>query len=158
MIKKRKIITQIENGLIVGLLTYFAYFLTTFYWQLNEISEFELIMLSVISGLFLLLISPIYLFFSLKKFYRNLEENLKPKKRYFIALIMITSIITFILLDCLVFLIDNSLSKEYLDYLNSLEPNSEIDTILPMSILNIVPFIMFGLLSYITSVLIVKKK
>ena len=46
MIKKRKIITQIENGLIVGLLTYFAYFLTTFYWQLNEISEFELIMLS----------------------------------------------------------------------------------------------------------------
>ena len=70
---------------------------------------------------------------------------------------MIVAITSIVLIDSIVFFIDNSVSIEYLDYLNSLDPKNKQDTILPMSIYNIVTIFIFGILSYVISVLIIKK-
>lgn len=157
MNKKQTKTTIIENGLMVGFLTYTLSFIITFYWQLDGFNEFNLIFLSIITGLILLIISPIFLYFNIKKFYLNFESDKKPKRRYLIALVMIIAIITIVLIDSIVFFIDDSVSIEYLDYLNSLDPNNIQESVLPMSIYNLATIIIFGFLSYAISVLIIKK-
>ncbi|MBT8243897.1 hypothetical protein [Winogradskyella sp.] len=157
MTKKNNLKVQIESGILTGTITFFVYFLITFYWQLNGLTDFNLIMLSILSGLILLIVSPIYLFFNLRKFYNRQDQENKPKRRYFIGFIFIITIITIIILDVLIFIFDNSLSIEYLDYLNSLDPKNSIEYVLPMTLLNIIPIIVFGLISYFISILIVSK-
>ncbi|MDC0380315.1 hypothetical protein OAM52_01420 [Flavobacteriaceae bacterium] len=157
MINKRNIKVQLDSGIVLGVITFFLYFLITFYWQLNGLSDFNLIMVSILSGLILLIVSPIFLFFNLRKFYYKLEKENKPKRRYFVGLIFIIAIASIIVLDVLVFLFDNTLSTEYLNYLNSLDPHNAIENLLPMSLLNIILLFIFGLISYALSILIIRK-
>lgn len=148
----------IENGLIVGFITFFLSFITIFYWQYNGFEEFELILLSLITSFYLFIVNTIYSYFIFNRFYKNIESPKKPKRRYLIAMVIFASIILIILLDSLVFFIDDSVSIEYLNYLNSLdESNAEEETLLPMNILNIVQIFIFGFLSYVLLALMVKK-
>lgn len=115
-------------------------------------------LLSIISGLFLFIVSPIYFFFKVNKFYLRQQETKKIKKSFLVSSIITIAIITLVLLDSISFFIDKSTSIAYINFLNEIDPNDIQIYIHPISILNIISIILFGLFSFLLSVLIIKNR
>lgn len=148
----------IEIGVLIGIATALLTFCTTFYWQQQGFNDATIILLSIIGGVYLfistLLIHYFYTNYILKK------ENFKNfKRRYSIPLILIISMLTYLLVDSLIFLFDNSLSQEFQELLNAMtrDENSMLNELYPFGILNSVVTLLFGLFSSFLSLFIIKK-
>lgn len=155
----------ISIGLLIGAVTFFLTFLTTFYMNYDNLSIIEISLLPLISGFFF--------FFALTFIGINQLNNINIKNNfisinnyYQILIIFIVSFITYLLIDSLIFIFDKSLSHNYSNGLINLTEEinkNEIEEFkkfgkLPFSIQNFILTFFAGIVAYITILITMKKK
>jgi len=156
----------LDLGLFSGMSLFVLTFITCLYWLQDGFDMIEVSLLTIISGFYFLLIIPIANSIGLNKYIRKtLDAGKKPLKRIHLVLIVFgISLLTYVLLDSVFFLIDKSVSLEYADALKYLantnnQPVEGMDsfTKIPFSIQNVIVTFILGLLGSFISLLFVKK-
>ena len=153
---------QIISGILSGILTFLITFLITFYWQIQGFTPFRALLLSILSSfLYMIILIPTNII-SVRKFLKNeIITNGKAFRRYPLLIIFVSSLLAFLIFDTVFFLFDDSLSRDYLQFLNSVEPNPDLESteeILPMGLMNVFQMLIFGLISILISLVFIKKK
>ncbi len=108
--KKIKPFTGI--GILIGLITFFLTFLTTFYMNYGNLSIIEISLLPLTGGFFFFFSLTFIGINQLNKI--NIENDFILINRYCqILIILIISFATYLLADSLIFIFDKSLSENY---------------------------------------------
>ena len=156
--KKSLVRSSIEIGALIGILAFILTFMLTFYWQIKGFTMTTIIFLPFVAGLVLMIITPLINRFITNKILNNIESE-GYKRRYIAIWIILCSFITYLLLDSIVFIFDSSLPKDYLIFLNSLssDNNAKVKTAFPFGLMNSFITIVFCMISYIITVLTLKK-
>lgn len=161
--KLKKIIAFAEPSLVVGLIIFFIIFLITFLLQMNGLSLLEVFILPFISGIILFFGLFFANFIVIKRMKKNKNFNLTKNKFIHVLLIFFFTLIMYILLDSILYLIDDSLSKEYASAINKFSDPGDIEAQeglknLPFSIQNLIVTIFFGLFSVICTLPFINTK
>ena len=155
----------ISNGILIGFITFFLTFITTFYLNYDNLSLIEVSLLPFIGGFFFYFSLTFISINQLNKI--NIESNFITINRYYkILLLLIISFITYLLLDSFIFIFDSSLSENYSQGLINLAKNNNQNEIeefkkfgkIPFGLQNFVLTIIAGIVSYITILVTMKKK
>ena len=162
MNKLKKWSGTIESGVLTGSATFFATLMVLMYWQSNGFTEVEFILMSVISGVFLFIFS---LFFNYTFLKPNLLKRFKKRselsrRRSNVVLVsLLVACITYLLMDYILFLVDASIPKDYLAFINNLESNVEnrIQNSYPLGLVNFITTLIFGIFAAIISLFFIKK-
>lgn len=150
-------------GVIIGFISFFLTFLTTFSLQMDKMSIIKISFLPLIFGFYYFFTFIISSVISLNKInsitHKNREKQ--PNKLKQILFIAVVSFALYYILDSIVFFFDDSLSKDYANGILSITENptekdiTEIENLskLPFciqnSFLNIISFFFSILFSYI---------
>ncbi|QKX06714.1 hypothetical protein HN014_17925 [Aquimarina sp. TRL1] len=164
--KKNKISKQlvyvIETGILVGVSLFSLTFLTTFLWQINGLNTRELVLLSVIAGVYLIVLTVLINYVRLNPFFYQLKQQFSKrcKRRNAIFLVLGISILIYFILDSIVYFVDDSLAVDYWNFLISLDPQKEAENIVayPFAIINSVVTFVFGIFGALVSFFLVKKE
>ena len=161
--KKIKPFTGI--GILIGLITFFLTFLTTFYMNYGNLSIIEISLLPLTGGFFFFFSLTFIGINQLNKI--NIENDFILINRYCqILIILIISFATYLLADSLIFIFDKSLSENYSQGLINLTEemnNNEIQEFekfgkLPFGMQNFVLTLIAGIVSYIAILIGMEKK
>jgi hypothetical protein len=161
--KLKKIIAFAEPSIAVGLSVFFIIFLITFLLQMNGLSLLEVFILPFISGIILFFGLFIANFIVIKRIKADINFSLTENKFIHVLLIFFFTLIIYILLDSILYLIDDSLSKEYASAIYKFSDPGDIETQeglenLPFSIQNLIVTIFFGLFSMICTLPFINTK
>jgi hypothetical protein len=159
MSKLKKWIKAIEIGIYTGAATFFFTLFSVMYWHRDGFDEIELILVSIIAGLF-------FFFFTLLFNYIVLKPNLIKKKkaslkrRYLLLAIPLIAFAVYFIMDYFLFLVDESIPSDYLSFLNSLstDTNDKLTEVYPLAFLNSVVTLFFGFLGSLFSLSFIKKQ
>ena len=158
----------IKNGFLIGFFSFFMTFMTTFNMQLSEMNLVKLAFLPFIFGFFYFIIFSSFSIIILNKYNNKIFQvnGFKERKIKQILIIFVVSFFTYYLLDSIVFLFDNNLSKEFADGLLKITENptfNEIEEIkalskLPFSFQNFILNIISAFFSILFTYIFVKKE
>ena len=161
----KRIKPLISISVLIGLITFFLTFLTTFYMNYDNLSIVEISLLPLIGGFFFFFSLTFIGVNQLNKI--NIENDFVLINRYYqVLIILVISFATYLLADSLIFIFDKSLSENYSQGLINLTEemdNNEIQEFekfgkLPFGIQNFVLTLIAGIVSYITILIGMKKK
>ena len=155
----------ISTGILIGLITFFLTFLTTFYMNYDNLSLLEISLLPLIGGFFFFFTLT---FIGVNQLNRiNIENDFISINHYYqVLIILIISFATYLLVDSLIFIFDKSLSENYSQGLINLTEEINENEIkefekfgkLPFSIQNFVLTLIAGIVSYIVIIVAMRKK
>lgn len=161
MSKFKKWNPTVEIGLFSGSATFFSTLLLVMYWHRDGFDELELILMSIIAGVFLFFFTLLFNYVLLKpSLIKKREKNEPiPKRRYLLLIILIVSLISYLVMDYFLFLVNKSISVDYLSFLNSLDENTDnhLKDVYPFAFLNSIVTLIFGFLSALFSLSFMKK-
>ena len=157
---KKWIYFTLETGILIGVLTTLFCYIICSLWQGNGLSEIELILMSVLPGalIFITIIIVNYLILNpwLLKNYE--KENKFLKRRYIILGIFVFSILFHVISDSIIYLVDDSISRDYVEFINSLG-SSDVKAIdvYPFSMINFIVTIILGLIGSVISIPFIRR-
>ena len=134
--------TIIQNGFLIGFFSFFMTFITPFIMQLSEMSLVKIAFLPFVFGFYYFFIFVIYSVIRLNKYNNKIFQatGVKERKIKQILIIFIVSFLTYYLLDTIVFLFDNNLSKEFADGLLKITENPTSNEVEEINTLSKLPF------------------
>jgi hypothetical protein len=134
--------TIIQNGFLIGFFSFFMTFITAFIMQLSEMSLVKIAFLPFVFGFYYFFIFVIYSVIRLNKYNNKIFQatGVKERKIKQILIIFIVSFLTYYLLDTIVFLFDNNLSKEFADGLLKITENPTSNEVEEINTLSKLPF------------------
>ena len=156
----------LTNSLVIGFLVFIISYTTIFLWHINGFDTMELSLMSIISGIYFFIIVIVSNIFYLNKGIKNCNLNsIKYMKRiYQVLLTLIISYLTYLILDYVFFLIDDSMSRDFaIGLKNFAESNNKnldgIDEFVNLSfgIQNSIVTFVFGLLGSLISLIFITK-
>jgi len=158
--RSKNILTRytLEIGGLIGIITTLLSFCTTFYWQYKGFTPSTTILLTIVAGFYLFIIILLMHFFKTKRILKK-EGIPKYKRRYLVLFILLVALVTYLIFDSLIFLIDPSISQHYMDLLNNLTTD-EKDTITqawPLGFINSFITIFFGMIASFISIFFLRK-
>lgn len=157
MKKLNKWMPVIESGIIVGAITFLLTFITILYWQGNGLNDVELTLMSVLAG-FILLLSQIIVNITVNR-KRGFKTGESFKKRYIVLIVFSVSFVTYITLDSLYFLYDDSLSLDYISFLNDSITSAadKVIDVYPFGLFNSFVTVIIGFIGTGISAFLIKK-
>ena len=163
---KKKYIFPIQLGVVAGLLVFLLVFINTLTWQTDGFSMIEGSLLSLIGAFYIFITLLVVEIWGINKYIRECiaEQNQFLKKWYSVGITLIVCFLTFVLLDSLLFLIDDSVSKDYAATLQKFIKESGGNTAgikqiasLPFALQNGIATFISGFLASLLSLIFIKK-
>jgi len=153
-------------GVICGFATFVLNFITISYWQRDGFDFLEIALMTIMAGLFLFISTlPTNISF-LNKGIRDAIKADTPmiKRIYQVLLSLVIAMITFLILDAIFFIIDDSISQDYANMLKEMAerngdtlPGFDDFASLPFGIQNAIFTFTIGFLGSLVSLAFVKK-
>lgn len=168
----KQLVKKTEELILVSFVTGLTVFIlsiaTVILWKRDGFDLLETSLMSMLSGIYFLVITIIANIISLNKYIRSsIKNNMAPIKRFFQVLIVLgVSFLIFLIFDTVFFLIDNSISKDYANALVELaeKSGSSLDTNtlenfakLPFALQNGIVTFILAFIGSMISLLFVKK-
>lgn len=159
---KNKYFEFIDVSLYIGLITFFIVYVIASLLQNDGYNLVETSLLSVLTGFIMFFVILIFNIILTRKKIKKEKQHFN--KYYIVFFVLIFSVLTFISIDSLVWLFDDSISLDFAEGLKQLIENSEelksLDEFskLPFSIQNSLSTIVFGFLGSLFSLIFIKNK
>ncbi|MBA3986231.1 MAG: hypothetical protein H0X63_06600 [Flavobacteriales bacterium] len=156
----------LELSMINSLIITFLLFFTVSYWQKDGLSLFEISFMAIIGGIYFFIVTLFTSIIGLNSYIRScLVRDIIPLRRIIqISIFFFLSFLIFIVLDTLLFLIDDSISIDYAKSLAEIAKanNQEMEGLedfknFPFSIQNGITTLIFGFLGSLLSLAFLRK-